>query len=327
MRRWLLRIGIIVVFLGMVGYAAAGTMVYERAMQVDTSCFDAPREAWVDNAPDNFQTSGVYGMRDLDMTPYLMPDYENVEFPSRDGQVKIRAWYIPAETDDAPAVILVHGLDDCRHSPTMLLPAGMLHRAGFQTLLIDLRNHGDSDRITGRMSGGILEYNDVLGAWDWLVQTRQIPPERIGLFGSSLGAATALIAAGEEPQVAAVWSDSSYADTALAIDGELSRLHYPTFLGPAGILMGRLIDGVDVTARTPLLAAAKMAGRPVFITHSDTDTRMPVIHATILTDALNAAGSPTVSWIVSGSAHSQAMFDIPDEYDTRLVAFFSDSLK
>ena len=327
MRRWLIRITILVVFLGVIGYGAAGTVVYQRTVQVDESCFDAPRESWAANFPDDFHTGGKYGIRDVDTTPYLMPDYETVAFPSRDGQVTIRAWYVPAETADAPAVILVHGLDGCRHSPIVLLPAGMLHRAGFQTLLIDLRNHGESDRITGHMSGGLLEYNDVLGAWDWLVQSKQVPPQRIGLFGASLGAATVLITGGEEPQVAAVWEDSGYADAALAIDGELNRLHYPAFLGPAGVFMGRLIDGVDITARTPRMAAAKLGSRPVFITHSEADTRMPVIHAMILADALHAAGNPVDPWIVSGSIHAQAMFDYLDEYESRLLAFFSDSLK
>jgi dipeptidyl aminopeptidase/acylaminoacyl peptidase len=256
-----------------------------------------------------------------------MPDYESVSFPSRDAQVTIQAWYIPVEDSAAPAVILVHGLDACRHSPTVLLPAGMLQRAGFHTLLIDLRNHGESDRLTGRMTGGIHEYSDVLGAWDWLLQSQDMDPARIGLYGTSLGAATVLIAAGEEAQIAAVWSDSSYADTARAIDDELRRLNYPTLLGPAGILMGRLIDGVDITLRTPMLSVPALANRPVYITHSEADTRMPVAHASILSEALNAAGNPVVPWIVSDSAHGQAIFDYPAEYEARLISFFSEHLR
>lgn len=268
----------------------------------------------------------MYNFAAVDTTPYLMPDYETVSFPSRDGQVTIRAWYVPVDDPSAPAVILVHGLDGCRQSPTVLLPAGMLHRAEFQTLLIDLRNHGESDRLTGRMSGGILEYSDVLGAWDWLVDEQNLSPAQIGLYGTSLGAAAVLIAGGEESRVAAVWADSSYADTARAIDGELARLGYPQFLGPAGILMGRLIDGVDITERTPLLAVPALANRPIYITHSEADTRMPLFHAALLASALNEAGNPVSPLVFGDSAHAQGVFDYRTTYEAEMLAFFGESL-
>lgn len=327
MRRWLLRILAIAVLLLVVAYGAAGTVVYSRAMQVDPGCFDSPREHWAENLPDSFHTAGAYNIAAVDTAPYFMPDYDTVSFPSRDGAATIQAWFVPTEDESAPTVILVHGLHACRHSPTVLLPAGMLHQAGFQTLLIDLRNHGDSDRVTGRMSGGIHEYSDVLGAWDWLLQARGIDPAHIGLFGMSLGAATALVAGGEEPQVAAIWADSSYADTARAIDDELRRLSYPTLLGPAGILMGRLIDGVDITERTPMLSVPALANRAIFIAHSEADTRMPVAHARILAEALNEAGNPVLPWIVNDSSHAQALFDYTADYESHLISFFNDNLR
>ena len=99
----------------------------------------------------------------------------------------------------------------------------MLHRNGFSVLLIDLRDHGDSTREDGRFAGGTDEYRDVLGAWDWLRTEQGLPPASIGLLGISLGAATVLLATGQEPAVAAVWEDSSYADLGTAIDAELKR--------------------------------------------------------------------------------------------------------
>ncbi len=149
-----------------------------------------------------------------------MPDYQDVSFPSRTAvgvpSATIRGWWVPGPKADSPAVILVHGRDACRRDWNVLLPAGMLHRAGFATLLIDLRNHGDSDLTTGptrgRYYGGTVEYLDVLGAWDWLVGDRGVEPSRIGLLGTSLGAGSVMLAAAHEPRVAAVWEDSSYAD-------------------------------------------------------------------------------------------------------------------
>ena len=48
------------------------------------------------------------------------------------------------------------------------MPAGMLHRAGFGVLVIDLRDFGLSDREDGHWAGGIDEYGGVTRAWRWL---------------------------------------------------------------------------------------------------------------------------------------------------------------
>ena len=47
----------------------------------------------------------------------------------------------------------------------------------------------------------------------------------------SFGAATTVIAGGEEPRVQAVWEDSSFADMGEAIRDYLTHEGYPTFLG------------------------------------------------------------------------------------------------
>ncbi len=141
MKKWLIIVGVTVVALGIVGYVATGTLVYNQLTSVKPFCEDDPGE--YENTPASF--TAYY---DLDTTPFLMTDYQDVRFPSRDDHFTIAAWWIPAQTDadvsQLPTVILVHGLSDCRRRPTILLPAGMLHRNGFNTLLIDLRDHGDS---------------------------------------------------------------------------------------------------------------------------------------------------------------------------------------
>ena len=96
-------------------------------------------------------------------------------------------------------MILVHGLKSCRRDENVLMPAGMLRRHGFGVLLIDLRDHGDSDDEDLRFAGGTEEYLDVLGAWDWLA-AQGVPKDRIGILGMSFGAATTVIAGGEEPR-------------------------------------------------------------------------------------------------------------------------------
>lgn len=298
-RRRILALGVIALLLA-AAYGAAGMMVYRIGTTVSARC-EAP-----------------------DPAVFTLP-YENVEFPSREDSLTIRASFAPVN-ESSPAVILVHGLGGCRFAPAILSAADMLHRAGYSTLLIDMRNHGESQITTGRMAGGIHEYRDVLGAWDWLVNAHGIPPGRIGLFGTSLGAASVMIAAAEEPQVAAVWEDSSYAGVDLAIQNELALRQFPGFLASAASTASWLMDGLDLSANSPLKAAAQWNSRPLYITHGEADARMPVEHAYILVDALRAAGTDVTPWIIPDSGHVQAIFDHPDEYESRLIAFFSASL-
>lgn len=295
------------------GYVAACAWLYHRLSQVppDSPIFDSP------NTPAAFTTPP------LDTQAYLMPDYLPVEFPSRIPTVGIGAWWIPvADRPAAPAVIAVHGYTSCRRDERILLAAGMLHRHGFAVLAIDLRNHGRSGRPNGRHSGGVRESADVLGAWDWLVAEGRLPATRVGLFGISLGAASVLIAAGDEPRVAAVWADSSYGDLDDATRAELGRYHLPAFLLPGGLLAGRLLDGPGLRDKSPLLAMVRLAGRPAFVTHGTEDTRLDVHFADQLATAGGSAGVRTESWIVEGSGHADAIVDHPAEYERRLVDFF-----
>jgi fermentation-respiration switch protein FrsA (DUF1100 family) len=316
--RLLLILLIVIALLAVVGYAAASYVVYSRLSNTVSGCSNPDDR---DNTPRAFDSDTV------DMTPYLMPDYQSLTLISRDDNLSIDAWYVPVPgVDKSPTVILVHGLASCKRSPAILMPAGMLHRAGYNVLMIDLRDHGDSQIEDGRYAAGSDEYLDVLGAWDWLVEDRGIAPEQIGLFGTSLGAATAMIAFGREPRVAAVWEDSGFADMQSAIDAELARNGFPTFLSSGAFLMGRLIANDDLIAFSPQDAAAAANGRPVYITHGTADTRLSVEYASWLSETLRASGQEPQVWIVEGSEHVQAMFDQTEEYERRLLEFFESTL-
>jgi len=301
------------------GYLAGGTLVYNQLTLITAKCGGK----YTEHTPINFKIA------QFDSAPYLMKSYEDVSFSSRDAAVSISAWYVPARDgaeSAAPAVIVAHGHNSCKRSPSSLLAAGMLNRNGFNVLLIDLRNHGNSTIDNGRYAGGTKEYRDVLGAWDWLVNTKHIPEKRIGLVGHSLGAATVIIAMGEEPRVAATWEDSSYADISVAIQAELRRNSYPTILAPAGVLIGKVISGDDLGSPSPLGEIAKLKGRPLFITHGDSDTRLSVQYAYDLAEAIHAQGGQVEPWIVKGADHVMAMFNQPDDYEKRMAAFFKATL-
>ena len=310
----------------LVGYGIASVIVYERL----TSIGPCPA-AWASNDPSQFTMSGpdgvpLAGHDDFDTAPYLMPPPEHVRIPSRETGIELAGWFIAAADPDAPVVIVVHGRGACRRDPTALLPAGMLHRNGFAVLMVDLREHGESTIEDGHFAAGTEEDRDILGAWDWLRTTSSVASDRIGLAGVSLGAATALIAAGREPGVAAVWADSSHADLPEFIRDELARQGYPTFLDFGAVVAGRVLHGDDLAAVSPLDSVRLLAGRPIFITHGETDVVIDVRHGHELVDAARESGATPETWFVSGSGHTLAMVDQAAEYERRMVAFFRTAL-
>ena len=300
-----------------VAYVGLSLYVYNKLSLTEAKCAGATDLY----EPSDFQLGSV------DAAPYRMAEFEDVRFPSHDSPgITIAAFWIPsAVRADAPAVIVTHGMKGCRHNAPNLLVAGMLHRAGFSVLVIDLRDHGDSTVEDGRFAGGTDEQLDVRGGVDWLLQ-RATPPEKIGVLGFSLGAATATIAFGEDDRLAALWEDSSYADIGEAIRDELSRNGYPTILEWGGILAAKIVSNDDFTSYSPLDEIGKANGRPVFITHGDEDTRLSVRYASELADRVRETGGTVDPWIVAGAGHTKALTLYPGTYNTKVTAFFLESL-
>jgi dipeptidyl aminopeptidase/acylaminoacyl peptidase len=312
---------VLVILMGGI-YLGAGAVIYNRLSATSAQCGTNSDD--MENTPSAFS----YTNDTLDPTLYYMAEYEEVSFPSRNSpNITISAWFVPVENSaDAPVVILVHGLGSCKANERILTAAGMLYHNGFNTLLIDLRDHGSSTVEDGRYAGGTEEYLDALGAWDWLVNEHGFAPELIGLLGQSLGAATVMIAAGQESQVAAVWEDSGFADINQTIEAELARNNYPTFFAPAAVLLGQLLAGDNIGAFSPLESVRQLDGRPIFITHGTGDTRLSVQNAYQLADAVNATGGSVEPWILEDLGHVEAILVFPDEYERRMVEFFGAAL-
>ena len=296
-------------------YGAASVLVYDKLSRVTTVCSGGRADP----------TS--YVIPNVDTTPYLLPEPTTPSFPARnDAGVTIAAsWYPAAVGLDAPTVILSHGFTGCRFGPGDLLAAGMLHRHGIAVLMIDLRNHGDSTKVDMRFAGGVVEYRDVLGAWDWL-RAQGVPERRIGLLGFSLGAATTMIAMGQEPRIAAIWADSSYGDIGSALRDELARNSYPTILQAGGVVAGKIIGGVDLESHSPLETTTLLHGRPIFLTHGLLDQRINVRYAYELAASVAAHGEVAGLWIVPDAGHTEAIRLHPVEYEQRLSDFFGGAL-
>ena len=250
---------------------------------------------------------------------------EEVEFSPRGESLLLSGWYLPAKVD-GPYVIFVHGLNNVRSGDGAVELAGRLVERGYSVLLFDLRGHGSSEG--GRLSGGYYERRDVWGAYDYLLEQRVAEAGEVGLVGFSMGAATAVLAAAEEPGVGAVVADSPYAVASELLAQETARsTPFPAWLTPVFIpAVKLLVDwryGIDIDALAPERVTARL-DYPVLVIHGDADTRIPVSHG----ERVAEAGPPgTELWRVSGVEHVEAFEARPAEYVGRVAEYLDARLR
>jgi putative phosphoribosyl transferase len=104
-------------------------------------------------------------------------------------------------------VLFAHGSGSSRFSPRNKYVAGVLNNAGIATLLIDLltRDEEQVDMRTRQFRFDIdLLTERLICAAEWLKKNPRTKNMKLGIFGSSTGAAAALIAAAKLPKDVAV---------------------------------------------------------------------------------------------------------------------------
>lgn len=250
---------------------------------------------------------------------------EDVEFPVRDGDLRLSGWYIQGD-EGAPHLIFVHGLNNVRSGNYAVELAARLVDLGYGILMFDLRGHGSSEG--SQVSGGYYERWDVWGAYDYLVYRRGVAEGKIGLMGYSMGGVTAILAAVDEPGIRAVVADSPFATASELIAQEAARTTpFPKWAMPIFIptvkLMGKGIYGIDIGALNAVKAAARL-DYPVLIIHGARDERVPVSHG----ERVAAAGRDgTILWRTDNEGHVDSFMAYPDEYVRRVDAYFADLLK
>lgn len=240
----------------------------------------------------------------------------SVVFPARDGLARIAATWMPVEGAKA-AVVFVHGKDACRGDELKASTWALARRfnaAGLAVLMIDLRGHGHSS--PARLTYGHRERYDVLGAVDWL---RAQGHTRVGVLGASMGGASTLLAAADEPAIAAIVADSAFADFGQMIQRQFRKLsRLPGCVLPAALLISRALTGIALQHVRPLDAAARLAGRPCLLIHSLGDRFVPAVDAERLAEAARAE-----LWITESDRHIGSYSAAPEDYTQRVLGFFS----
>jgi fermentation-respiration switch protein FrsA (DUF1100 family) len=226
--------------------------------------------------------------------PPPAPHARDIELRAADGsRLHARWWPHPAGHG---AVLYCHGNagDVCGRDE---LARELARGLGEPVLIFDYPGYGCS---AGRPTEAGC-YAAAAAAYDWLTKERGIPPERILLYGESLGGGVAVDLALTRPHRALVLNRSftSVPDVAGA--------YFPWL--PVRWLMANRFDNLSKMGRCP---------RPIFIAEADCDEVIPPGHGERL---LAAAKAPARRFVLQDSGHNDPL---PDEFFAAVWEFLQE---
>ena len=303
-------------------YFGVGYYIYSTLARAEPGCGND-----CVNNPSSFKDNSEES--DFPFDEYQVDYWELHQYAGGDDGIILDAWWLPIKKEgdsNAPVIIVVHGLRVSKHDPDMLTVAGMLHKTGFNVLLFDLRDHGKSTIEDGRVSIGTKEYRDVIASVDWLIDTKGVDAKQIGIYGDSMGAATAAIAFGMDDRMQSLVLDNGYLDLNKVVREELEREGYPTWLAPGAIWAASIFGGETFLEPSPQLAFINHLDRPIFAMHGTADTRVLPHHTIDMEVMAKEKGVNLITWFADNATHSEIKYMYPEEFSGRVSEFFAHSL-
>ena len=246
--------------------------------------------------------------------------YENATFNSFDATL-LSGWLcLPAQPK--AVVILCHGVDGNRAS--MIPKAKLLYAAGFGVLLFDFRTRGESG---GRLCTiGKLETDDLISAVKWVQSHPKTASLKIGVLGDSMGASVSIMGAARCVSILAVVAESPFD----RLDHAVAN-HFSMLFGKASPILevpvqwvGEKLIGSKATAISPIDEIAHISPRPILIIADQEDD---LCRKEEIEGLFTKAGLPKSLWSVPKADHIEAYDVAKEEYESRVIHFFNQSLK
>ncbi len=218
-------------------------------------------------------------------------EFETVRLSTDDAET-LHGWYLPAPSSRGVILYFRGNAGTMSHRKKALLGLAPL---GLDILIFDYRGYGESTGETDEAG----TYADAAAAWRHLTNERQWTPDRVVIWGRSLGGAVALGLA-ESVQPAAVVLESTF--TSLP---DLAVELYP-FLDR---------DDVDIGYRS--LARIGSVTAPLLYAHSPEDELIRYHHGAAL---FAAAASSTKAFVRMEGTHNAGHLTSPT-YGDEVQAF------
>lgn len=258
---------------------------------------------------------------DIEVTQFLRTYSPGlITLPTFDG-INLSAHIIENPGSEKWAII-VHGYTSSYD--TGLDFAMEFYEQGYSILLPELRGHGSSDG--DYMTMGHDDGKDILTWIDSI--TTYNPSAKIVLHGISMGAATVMMAAGEEalaPNVVAVIEDCGYTDAYQMFSEQLeARFGLPSFpLLNIAAIVGKQKAGFDLKDASPI-KALENSNVPILFIHGDEDG---FVLPYMLNELYNSYDGEKEKLIIEGADHGAARYVNPELYYDTVFTFLNEIMK
>ena len=224
-------------------------------------------------------------------------------------------------------MIVTHGIGTSKQDFNTLLPTAMLVKGGFNVLLVDSRDAGESTCTDGRHSAGQEESSDFAEVAKWLNVEKKIPAESLGMFGVSGGAIATSLLPAKTNLVSAFAMEGTIFDFNAAATKEVEFQGFPGFLWQLAQASALLFHGVNL-AETSVPSAIEAAGeRPLLVLHGDQDQRLDYQSSVDYVEYAKSIGADVQFETFVGADHTEGMLSETDRYARALVEFFKSSLR
>jgi len=239
-----------------------------------------------------------YPEKKISATPSILQlEFEDVVLETEDGE-SLGAWYIPAGPDPEQGLTLLFCHGNAGNICHRLESISTFHNLGMHVLIFDYHGYGTS---TGK-PGEAETYEDVLAAWNYLVDLRGVPQDHIVAFGRSLGGAVAAwLAARVDPR--ALVLESSFTSVP-----DIAQNAFP-FLPARWLSRFKY----NTLARLPLIDC------PVLVAHGTRDRTVSISHGRRLFEHANEPKQ----FIEFDGAHNDGGMDTQPKYRAAFMAFIN----
>lgn len=249
-------------------------------------------------------------MSAIELTPEKLnlSAYEEIWIPVENkGKIeRLHGWFLPSSYSPWGTVLYLHGKGG--NISTNIRQAHYFQKLSFSVLLFDYRGYGRSE---GDFPSEKQVYRDAETAWNYLREQRNIPPDRIFIYGHSLGGAIAIELATRHPEAAGLIVQNSF--TSL-VDMSNRLAHFRLF--PINFLLKHRFDSIEKVANLQV---------PVLYIHGAEDDYVPPQMSQTLYER---SPQPKSLFLVPGANHNNGnlFYDNP-HYSKNILQFVRQTKK
>ena len=256
----------------------------------------------------------------------ITPNHFGLAFESLNVEVEpslhLKGYWTQSKTDTVRGIIIfAHGVGGCKE--TYIGIAAKLAEKGIETILVDSRAHGQSE---GEFcTYGFYEREDISRIIDF-IQTKR-PDTPIGIWGSSMGGAIALMALAKDKRLHFGLIQSTFTDLHQIVLDYKKRLlggFGSQFMVNYALKRAGQIANFNPDEVRPI-AAVKNIEQPIIIAHGDADENISYYYGQQLYDHLKAIDKEF--YLVKNGGHLGLWDAGGPTFETKMMGFIERQLQ